>query len=921
MFTSLNCPICRTSVPPSSTGEARCSNCSITFRIVVTQEATAQLSPSGVESDETGAFGGTLQGSGQERDRSRDDRAPENYDIEYELGRGGMGVVYLARQRKLNRPCALKMILAGGHAGQLERLRFETEARAMARLNHPHIVQVFEIGEHNGTAFMALELCTGGSLQKRLRDQPPTAREAAEIVRTLALAIEAAHDAHMIHRDLKPGNVLITADGTLKVTDFGLARMLEVGPGEESVSSGLTHTGSVIGTPSYMPPEQAAGKKDLGPAADIYALGAILYDCLTGRPPFKAATPMETVRQVLENEPVPVRQLNSAVPLDLETICHKCLQKDPAKRYATARELADDLERFLDGRPIQARPVGRLERAWRWCRRNPWWAGALGTVALLLVTIIGGLTYGTIALSALNADVSREAREKENQRREAVKAQDEAIKARNEVEEKVRLAEARLDQSVDALRLYTDKVRTFCEDALVPGKSKQALAEMLIEHLKKQPIIGENIAFDPDKARNAIYVYQNIALTQLELGPAATAEPAINEALKLCDEWIARRPDEPAARGYRAAVLHLFGVSHERRLNNVLALKYFTEAYEIRKSLVNNEKVERFTPGKTLMDLADSLESLKRFDECLATRKEAYDKVAAHFAKTKERADLAYMTLDSWCWTYQKAAFALDETKEFAKRKDYLEKSAEQSAQLEKLRAGGRPVQDRLRQTLRALGDMEFRAGAEADRANQPAEARSHFDAAKKTYTKLADVTRRLTTAEDLLKQRRELAASWCDLAWIEKHLGQKKLAREHFVISQQVYDEILRDYARGGFLFDETTLRTERLLPLLELGRHAEAVNEADRMRVKYAFKTFNYQIARVYSRCIAAVEEERLPADPTPEDRKLQDTYRDKALQCLEDAVRQGFDEWHEIRTNPDLDPLRGEAKFKKILAQQKQ
>jgi hypothetical protein len=764
---------------------------------------------------------------------------------------------------------------------------------------------------------MALELCTGGSLQKRLRDQPPTAREAAEIVRTLALAIQAAHDAHMIHRDLKPGNVLITADGALKVTDFGLARILEVGP-EDSGGSGLTHTGAIIGTPSYMPPEQAAGAKDLGPAVDIWALGAILYDCLTGRPPFKAATPMETVRQVLENEPVPVRQLNSAVPLDLETICHKCLQKDPGKRYASARQLAEDLERFLDGRPIQARPVGRLERAWRWCRRNPWWAGALGTVALLLVTIIGGLAYGTIALSALNEKVSHEAREKEREAREAIKARDDAKQAQNDADKARILAEARLDQSVDALKLFTDDVRTFCDDAVVPGTSRMRLAETLIEHLKKQPLIDENIAFDPDKARSAIYVYQTIAHTQMEVSASGSgeAQKSLKVALKVADEWIAARPNDPAGRSYRAAVLNLFGYANSNLLNSELARKYYTEAYEIRKTLVGNEKVERFTPGKTLMDLADSLEGLDRIDETLAARKEAYDKILAHIARTNGKPELAYFSLNAWCWTLQKAAQKLDDVNDYAKKRAYLDQAAEQSAQLDKLRPGGRQALARWALILSISGDMEYRLGVEAARANKDVDAKAHFDKAKQAYAKQADFNRRLTTAADLFTQRLSCALSWYDLARIEKRLGQKKQARDHFDSSRQIYEELLRDYPFGSGTYDAIFLKADRLLPLLELGRHADVIPEADVLMVKFGDKKTTSRLTRIYSLCIPAVEAERLPAALTAADRKLQDGYRAKALDCLQRAIGSGFDEWHEIQSSPDLDPLRADPKFKAIL-----
>jgi tRNA A-37 threonylcarbamoyl transferase component Bud32 len=308
------------------------------------------------------------------------------YEIVGELGRGGMGVVYRARQTKLNRLVALKMILAGGHASEADLARFVTEAEAIARLQHPNIVQIYEVGEFGGLPFFSLEFCPGGSLDKKLAGTPMSPREAAALVETLARAMQVAHEKGVIHRDLKPANVLLAEDGTPKVTDFGLAKKLDD-------AAGQTASGVIMGTPSYMAPEQAGGKsKDIGPHTDVYTLGAILYELLTGRPPFKAATSLDTIMQVVSDEPVSPRQLQSKTPPDLETVCLKCLQKEPRKRYASAEELAEDLHRFQAGEPIQARPVGRVERAAKWVRRNPVLAGMAAVVVLAL---LGGTAVST----------------------------------------------------------------------------------------------------------------------------------------------------------------------------------------------------------------------------------------------------------------------------------------------------------------------------------------------------------------------------------------------------------------------------------------------------------------------------------------------------------------------------------------------
>jgi tRNA A-37 threonylcarbamoyl transferase component Bud32 len=295
-----------------------------------------------------------------------------------------MGVVYKARQIKANRLVALKMILSGEHAGPAELVRFQTEAEALARLQHPNIVQVHEVGECAGRPFFSLEFCDGGSLEKKLAGTPLASLEAAHLLELMAQAIHAAHQKDILHRDLKPSNVLLAEGAPLqvavpKISDFGLAKKLN--------EAGQTASGAVMGTPSYMAPEQAAGKgNELGPATDVYALGAILYECLTGRPPFRSATVLDTIMQVISDEPVAPRQLNAKLPIDLETICLKCLHKEPAKRYQSAHALVEELRRFQEGRPITARPVGRIERGWRWCRRNPALAAALTLAVLFLVS-------------------------------------------------------------------------------------------------------------------------------------------------------------------------------------------------------------------------------------------------------------------------------------------------------------------------------------------------------------------------------------------------------------------------------------------------------------------------------------------------------------------------------------------------------
>jgi serine/threonine protein kinase len=315
------------------------------------------------------------------------------YEVVGEIGRGGMGVVYKARQLSLNRPVALKMLQHGALAGASERSRFQAEAQAVGRLQHPNIVQVYEVAEQDGRPYFTMELMGGGALDRKLAGKPQPVRDAAELLLTLAQAIHASHRAGIVHRDLKPGNVLLTADGLPKVSDFGLAKFVvedvfAAGTDNHTPSAPHVHTrtGSIMGTPSYMAPEQAAGQtKEIGPATDVYALGAILYEMLTGRPPFEGPTFVETLEQVRQREPVAPRQLQPGVPRDLETICLKCLRKEPPHRYVSALAMVEDLQRFLAGQPIQARPVGRLHRAWKWTQRNPLKAVTVAACSLLIM--------------------------------------------------------------------------------------------------------------------------------------------------------------------------------------------------------------------------------------------------------------------------------------------------------------------------------------------------------------------------------------------------------------------------------------------------------------------------------------------------------------------------------------------------------
>ncbi len=427
-----------------------------------------------------------------------------DYELLAEIAHGGMGVVYKARQVSLNRVVAVKMILAGQLATKADHDRFHAEAQAAALLDHPNIVPVFEVGEHEGQHYFSMGYVDGQSLSARLAEGPLPPKDATELVAVVAEAVEYAHRLGVIHRDIKPSNILIDCNGRPRVTDFGLAKR---------VGSDLTMTGQVLGTPSYMPPEQAAGQINaVGPAADVYALGATLYAALTGRPPFQAATPLETLKQVIEREPVPLRQLNAAVPRDLETIVLKCLEKSVPRRYATAQAVADELRRYLEGRPIVARPVGRWERAWRWCRRQPVVAGLTAAAVLLMVLVAVASTVGYVS-------TSRALRRVEDAQRERALAQ------------------------VDALRRAEISQVPYLIEGLKPFRAE---IEPQLRQSLQQPDLDEkerlrlSLAMVAEDAGKVPYLYDRLLI----------AEPA--ELLVIRDALLPYR-DELVARLWRAA--------------------------------------------------------------------------------------------------------------------------------------------------------------------------------------------------------------------------------------------------------------------------------------------------------------------------------------------------------------------------------
>jgi serine/threonine protein kinase len=822
------------------------------------------------------------------------------YEILDELGRGGMGVVYKARQLGLNRLVALKVVLAGSCAGAEHLARFHTEAEAIARLQHPNIVQIHEIGEHDGLPYFSLELIEGGNLAELIAKRPQTPEVAARLVETLARAVHFAHTRGIIHRDLKPSNILITDCGeryresstaiqvgantspgrehsgevvesalsapnsAIKVADFGLAKAV--------ADPSQTDTGAILGTPSYMAPEQASGFAAFaGPPADQYALGAILYELLTGRPPFKGTTVIDTLEQVRTREPVPPSQLQAKIPADLETICLKCLQKDPRQRYASVLELANDLDRFQDGRPIVARPIGNVERAIRWARRNPRVAGLLGAVAVLLLALVGVSWVFTLMLARAKAKSDDNAR----------LATEQAALAR----EHAHVAEKQTELAIDALGVLISKAQTLLEEVPNSARTREELLKLALEKFQEverahKPGLTDRGMAAAHKKMGDLYLMLNKkdeALRHFEKGRDIT------EALYRAE------PGNDKAMGNYAVFLVTFGDwSRNQDKNFVKAREYYENALQLQLDALHVTG-----PGADLTQAEKKISVGGTHDQLgtLAYNQGNTDEAEPHFKDALALYESAYKESPNDAARQKLAQSHLFLGAVEVRRKN-LDAEMAHHVQEQIIRRqiyDANPTNGKARNDLAGL---DYRIGLAQYQ-------KKDFGAAQQSF-------------DEYLKLRREIYATNPSNGALQRQLSQALYAsattaqaRDDTSKAKASFDECLklrRDYVKA--LPNDVNGWIDLMIVCARSGDDKEAARLAEQEVRKRAGDDGRllFQIACGYALCINDVSEESQKA-----------AYAAKAVEALSQAWEHGFKNMSVIDTEPDLDALRPREEFR--------
>jgi serine/threonine protein kinase len=867
------------------------------------------------------------------------------------LGRGGMGVVYKAVQEKANRFVALKMILAGAHADTAEKVRFRAEAEAAARLSHPQIVQLYEVGETpEGFPFFSLEFVSGGTLAGRLKAGPLLPLVAADLVVLLARAMDYAHQRGVIHRDLKPLNILLEGapegdagaprvrsqtDRTLKVhgstapsgssvpesaplvpkiSDFGLAKHLDA-------PDGPTRTGAIMGTPAYMAPEQAFGQsRHVGPAADVYALGAILYECLTGRPPFQGATMADTLEQVRTQEPVRPRMLNRAIPRDLETICLHCLHKDPARRYPSAGALAEDLQRFRDGRPISVRPVGALERAWSWCKRNRLLAAMISTAVTLAIAAVLILSVALVIISARNTALNNEITVRE-------RAETKATENEKQAKENEAQATQSLEITLKAMAELTDTVQNQLSD--VPG-SKEAREHILRSAMNHLAELNATPARSSSLLRIKFLAHTQMSQLFTLLRDFEQARREMGTVVDLGEKALAAdRTSETNQLNHFVSVFMLadlesrvanadFGKIRQRYEYARLGLEGLQARYRDRPgpdpALPIVERTTIYSIEFRLSDLYLALGTLycvngKRTDEDFKQAEEWLLKCET-LCKKLVQVERSPFSLNRLGGVYFQLAILAFMREDMTANRKYSEEYLK--AQLEIL--ARHPTNSRAKTNLMSaylrMCDACWYSGHGADAlpyCEKGLQLALHNMAANPDDPEIA----------------RFVGGVHVTAGFTYLKVGNRKLADEQF---QEAYKRYKADYEREQKKAAASRKPIDRpatwhlMHALARVGKHAEAAAMVPGLRKLNpdAADLIVEEIGACYSLCVESVAQGRKADQLTSEERKLYDQYLALALAAFKEGAARGYTSVLYFEVDADLEPLREVPEFQMWLAE---
>jgi serine/threonine protein kinase/tetratricopeptide (TPR) repeat protein len=855
------------------------------------------------------------------------------YEIHGVLGKGGMGIVYKARQRGLKRIVALKMIRRDD-ASDSDLARFRLEAEAVAQLQHPNIVQVYEVGEDGGRPFLSLEYVDGGSLKEKLGGEPQPVLHAAQLVELLAWAMSVAHRQGIVHRDLKPANVLLVGRregstelrhdttilvedlyGTPKISDFGLAKRLEE-------DGGQTRSGAILGTPNYMAPEQAQGRgKEVGPLADQYALGAILYEMLTGRPPLVGATILETLEQVRTQEPVPPSRLQPKVPRDLETICLKCLQKDPEKRYADCAALADDLRRFVAGEPILARPISKTERFWRWCRRNPRVAALTGSVLALLLIVLAGLIVFNIKLTDLNGQLTVE--------------KTAAEEAQHKAEQKEKEAKSQRLVALDTLGdLVTNVVRAIGQLGGQQDLQKKLL-KVAINSLRR-------VSDNPDakislKDSTLAAAHFQLGGLCLQVGESELAAQEYREAVAIYALQVHDDPGDARLRAnYAIALIQLGYLALKQEGEAAAARSFFLRAseqlarleqggpgFKFKPTEIKSLRAQILTPlGWTTVD-TNPKESHGYYTTILRLRQEVVDLLDAEALRASSASLVGLLAAPPGRGSFLAAAAVLG----FGTKADGARRELAQAHIL----VGGaefrlrHPEQTeehyrealRLRQqwlasdpdnvdAQRMVGYTHERLGDHYLHLRRPQESGREYEEAIRFYQALVQ---RESKRDDF---KNDLARTLHDAGTAALGRGDQPDAAEKFHAALAIREARVK-------LHPDMDAQKELMMTLAHCLDHRRAVALAERIRKEKASDPGSLvDVACCFSVCSAAIAPGKPAGKPPADAAALQAQYASQALEALHAAVAHGYRNVVYLETEPDLDAVRDRADFKAILTE---